>query len=159
MRKLFLASACLSSEGVIRCVHQDGDWVQLEHLINLIWCELFAGVIIRKGVKDEASHSDGPKSSLLIAAASSAIKWWKLPHPFHWHWSLRCSAGSLSMASACAFFLPLFLYSLERRGCSEVGSLPLIKTHRTYIGTFLFFKPQGNWSIWPVLWYTDNETL
>lgn len=137
MRKLFLASACLSSEEFIRCVHQDGGWVQLEHLISLIWCELFEGIISRKGVKDEASHSAGRKSALLIAAASSAMRWWKLPHPFHLHWSPRCSAGSLSMASASAFFLPLFFYSLERRECSEVGSLFLIRTYRIY--TYIFF--------------------
>lgn len=147
MRKLFLASACLSSEGVTRCVHQDGDWVQLEHLISLIWCELFERIIIRKGVKDEASHSDRRKSALLIAAASSAIKWWKLPRPFHLHWSLRCSSGSLSMASACAFSLPLFFYSLERRRCSEAGSLLLIKTHRIYICGFFNPKVTGAYDL------------
>lgn len=137
--KLFLASACLSSEGIIRCVHQDGGWVQLEHLISLIWCELFGGVIIRKG----------SKMRLLTVMGRRALCWLQQP-------ALPWSDGNCLILfrcidhwGACAFFLPLFFYSLEMTGCSEVGSLLLIKTHRTYICVYIFvFKPQGN--LWPV---------
>lgn len=127
MRKLFLASACLSSEGAIKCVHQDGDWVQLEHLISLIRCELFGGVVIRKGSKLRP----------LTVMGWRVLRWLQQP-------ALPRSDGNclvlftcIDRWGACAFLLPLFFYSLERRGCSEVGSLPLIKTHRTYISTYI----------------------
>ena len=104
------------------------------HLMWAVWGDNY-----QEGQRWGLLQSDGPKGILLIAAASSAIKWWKLPHPFQLHWSLRCSSVSLTRAPARAFLLPriLPLPRKEKLLLNKAGSLLLTKTLRMY-----FFNPK-----------------
>jgi len=138
MRKLFLTSACLSSEGVIRCVHHDGDWVQLELLICLTWCEPYEGIITKKRVKDEASCRVTTKRRTSDGSSQLCNEVMKTASSFLVALITRVHFCQFCCGFFCAFLLPLLCHSLESRSWADAGSLLLTKAHRMH----LFFHPK-----------------